>query len=83
MWIAENFGSIVLRLPCNMGTGAAEQTGFLYALRLGYDIVVRNDGDGQHNPAEIPLLLQNLKSMDADVVIGSRYLEDRGYVTPS
>jgi glycosyltransferase involved in cell wall biosynthesis len=80
--IAESLGDAVLHLPYNVGIGAAEQTGFRYALRFGYDIVVRNDGDGQHNPAEIPLLLESLEKTGADVVIGSRYLEDRGYITP-
>jgi hypothetical protein len=80
--IAESSGCIALRLPYNIGIGSAEQVGFRYAVRFGYDIVVRNDGDGQHNPAEIPLLLERLQTMDADMVIGSRYLEDRGYITP-
>lgn len=80
--IAESLGCAVLHLPYNIGIGAAEQTGFRYALRCGYNIVVRNDGDGQHNPAEIPLLLDGLHKTGADIVIGSRYLEDRGYITP-
>ena len=80
--IAERLGVIALHLPHNVGIGAAVQTGFLYALRFGYDVAVQNDGDGQHNPAEIPQLLQALQESGADVVIGSRYLEDRGYVTP-
>jgi glycosyltransferase involved in cell wall biosynthesis len=80
--IIEGLDVIALHLPYRVGVGPAEQTGFRYALRLGYDVVVRNDGDGQHNPAEIPQLLDALRTTDADVVIGSRYLEDRGYVTP-
>ena len=40
------------------------------------------DGDGQHNPAEIPEILAPIIAGKADVVIGSRYIEDRGYVTP-
>jgi glycosyltransferase involved in cell wall biosynthesis len=80
--IAENLGVIALDLPYHLGLGAAEQTGFRYAMRFGYDRVVRNDGDGQHNPSEIPDLLKALDDTGADVVIGSRYLEDRGYVTP-
>lgn len=80
--IAERLGVVVLHLPHNLGIGAAEQTGFIYALRRGYCAVVRNDADGQHDPAEIPELLAALSRAGADVVIGSRYLEDRGYVTP-
>jgi glycosyltransferase involved in cell wall biosynthesis len=80
--IVDRLGVVALHLPHNLGTGAAEQTGFRYALRFGYDTVVRNDGDGQHDPAEIPELVAVLEAGGADVVIGSRYLEDRGYVTP-
>jgi glycosyltransferase involved in cell wall biosynthesis len=80
--IVERLGTIVLQLPHHVGVGAAEQTGFRFASRLGYDLVARNDGDGQHNPAEIPLLLKVMHDQEADVVIGSRYLENRGYVTP-
>jgi hypothetical protein len=80
--IVEDLGVIALHLPHHLGVGAAEQTGFRFAARFGYDLVVRNDGDGQHNPLEIPLLLEPLRLDTADVVIGSRYLEPRGYVTP-
>jgi glycosyltransferase involved in cell wall biosynthesis len=80
--IVERLGVVGLHLPHNVGIGAAEQTGFRYAERFGYDVVVRNDGDGQHDPAEIPQLLEAMERAGADVVIGSRYLEARGYVTP-
>ncbi len=80
--IAERLGVIALHLPHNVGIGAAEQTGFIYALRSGYGTVVRNDADGQHNPAEIPELMDALARTGADMVIGSRYVENRGYVTP-
>ena len=80
--IVERLGVVGLHLPHNMGIGAAEQTGFRYAQRFGYDVVVRNDGDGQHDPVEIPRLLDALARPSTDVVIGSRYLEERGYVTP-
>ena len=80
--IAQNCGAIVLSVPYNVGIGAAVQTGFLYATRYGYEVTVQNDGDGQHSPAEIPLLVEELTKGEADVVIGSRYIEDRGYVTP-
>ncbi len=80
--VAEGLGVVALHLPNNLGIAGAEQTGFLYALRSGYGRVVRNDADGQHNPAEIPELLAALLRTGADVVIGSRYLEERGYITP-
>jgi glycosyltransferase involved in cell wall biosynthesis len=80
--VAERYGATTLNLPYNLGIGSAEQTGFMFARDRQYDIVVRVDGDGQHDPAEIPVLLETLANTDADVVIGSRYIEDRGYITP-
>ena len=81
--IAEAHGAIVLHLPHNVGIGAAVQTGFMYAARHGYEITVQNDGDGQHDPREIPGLVSELIASGADLVIGSRYIEDRGYITPT
>lgn len=80
--IAEACGAVVLPMPFNVGIGSAVQTGFVYAARHGYDVTVQNDGDGQHNPAEIPFLIETLQATGADLMIGSRYLEDRGYITP-
>lgn len=80
--IAESCGAIALHLPHNVGIGAAVQTGMIYAARYGYEVAVQNDGDGQHDPREIPLLVRDLIDSGADLVIGSRYIEDRGYVTP-
>jgi glycosyltransferase involved in cell wall biosynthesis len=80
--IVGKLGVIALHMPHHLGVGAAEQAGFRFAERFGYSFVVRNDGDGQHNPSEIPLLLRAMRDGRADVVIGSRYLEDRGYITP-
>jgi glycosyltransferase involved in cell wall biosynthesis len=80
--IAEGYGAIVLSLPFNLGIGSAMQTGFMYARDRSYDAAVQVDGDGQHDPGEIPELLRALHSTEADVVIGTRYIEDRGYITP-
>ncbi|MBK8022028.1 MAG: glycosyltransferase family 2 protein [Chloroflexi bacterium] len=80
--IAESCGAYVLHMPHNVGIGAAVQTGFLFADRYGYAVTVQNDGDGQHDPSEIPLLVGQLIESGADLVIGSRYIEDRGYITP-
>lgn len=77
--IAEACGAIVLHMPYNVGIGAAMQTGFKYAARKGYAVAVQTDGDGQHPPSEIPHLLDALADGAADVVIGSRFIEDRGY----
>lgn len=80
--IAEEQGAILISLPFNLGIGSAMQTGFIFARERGYDVVVQVDGDGQHDPREINDLLTALNEGSADVVIGSRYLEDRGYITP-
>lgn len=70
----------VIDLPKNLGIGGAVQTGFKYAARAGYDRMVQFDGDGQHVASEIPRLLGALEDQRADMVIGSRFLEDRsGY----
>ncbi len=80
--IAEGYGAILVSLPYNLGIGSAMQTGFMYAHDRHYDIAVQVDGDGQHDPSEIQVLLNALQETGADVVVGSRYLEDRGYITP-
>jgi len=77
--LAKAAGAAVLRHPCNLGIGAAVQTGFVYGLNRGYDYVVRQDGDGQHDPAQIPRLLAVLQEGEADIVVGSRFLAREGY----
>jgi len=66
-------GASVLRLPINLGVGAALRFGFREAVRRGYDAVVQCDADGQHEPAAIDLLLETLNAQDLDMVIGSRF----------
>jgi glycosyltransferase involved in cell wall biosynthesis len=68
---ARRAGAEVLVLPFNLGVGGAMRTGFLYAERHGYDAVVQVDADGQHDPAQVPLLLDALR--DCDVVVGARF----------
>ncbi len=80
---AKSAGAIVLNMPYNVGIGAAVQTGFQFAAVHDYDIVVRNDGDGQHAPDGIKQLLATIQSDEADVVIGSRFIGEHGdYGTP-
>jgi glycosyltransferase involved in cell wall biosynthesis len=71
--IAESSGATVLRLPFNLGIGGAVQTGYRYAYENGYSIAVQIDGDGQHDPGQLDLLLAPLANGEADVVIGSRF----------
>ena len=72
-------GAAVLRLPFNLGIGGAMQSGYIYAYERGYEIAVQVDGDGQHDPREIPLLLERLRSdPEVDMVTGSRFLATEG-----
>jgi glycosyltransferase involved in cell wall biosynthesis len=66
-------GARVASLPFNQGVGAAQQTGYIYALRGGYDICAHLDGDGQHLPSELARLVEEVKAGRADMVVGSRY----------
>lgn len=77
--VAREAGATVLDLPCNLGIGGAVQTGFLYARDGGYDIVVRIDGDGQHEIGDIPKVLEPILAGGADAVIGSRFLGETEY----
>lgn len=63
-----------LRHPINLGQGAALQTGMLYALEQGADVVVHFDADGQHHVDDIPRLIEPILHDEADVVLGSRFL---------
>ena len=76
---AKSCGAMVLNLPFNLGIGGAMQAGYRYAFEKGYDIAVQVDGDGQHDPKEIPKLLHALEVERADVAIGSRFIGDSGY----
>jgi hypothetical protein len=62
-----------------MGIGATMQTGFLYALRNGYDIAIQVDGDGQHHPEFLSSLITPILKGQSNLVIGSRYLLDGGF----
>jgi glycosyltransferase involved in cell wall biosynthesis len=69
----------VVSAPFNLGIGAAVQTGYLYARDQGYDVAVQVDGDGQHDPRDIPRLLAELTADEqTHLVTGSRFLERDG-----
>jgi glycosyltransferase involved in cell wall biosynthesis len=80
--IAESAGARVVRLPFNLGIGGAVQTGFAYALEHGFQLAVRLDGDGQHDPAELPALLEPVLSGRADIAVGSRFAGSSTYHAP-
>jgi glycosyltransferase involved in cell wall biosynthesis len=70
--IAHDAGAVVLFHPRNKGKGAALKTGFAYALEHDFDYVVTIDGDGQHNPGEIPAVLGNVMNNGHDISVGYR-----------
>ena len=72
--LAKLAGATVIDLPLRLNYGATIQTGFEYALRNNYDIVILLDGDGQHNPDDIPRVLAPVLNGEADLVVGSRFL---------
>ncbi|MBF0511366.1 MAG: glycosyltransferase family 2 protein [Candidatus Omnitrophica bacterium] len=75
---ARNLGVRVVSLPFNLGIGAAVQTGFQYAQNHGYAIAVQVDGDGQHDASFLEKLIAPISSHAADMVVGSRFLENTG-----
>jgi glycosyltransferase involved in cell wall biosynthesis len=77
--ICKNYDVNFIDLPCNLGIGGAVQTGYKYAYKYGYDIAVQVDGDGQHRPEFLELLLRPLIEDEADMSIGSRYIEKKGF----
>lgn len=70
---------IALNLPVNLGIGGAVQTGFKYAFENQYDYAIQVDGDGQHPASEIPKLVDTAIREQADVVIGSRFIDKEGF----
>jgi glycosyltransferase involved in cell wall biosynthesis len=78
--VARARGAHVLRLPFNLGIGGAVQTGFRYAFENGFDLAVRLDGDGQHDPQQLDAVVAPVLRGDVDIAVGSRYLsESEGY----
>lgn len=77
-----SMGERLITLSYNMGYGVALQTGFKYALKNGYRYTVQIDGDGQHDPKDIHKLLKAVLDGEADVAIGSRFLNGGRYKAP-
>ena len=78
--VAENAGAIVIKHGSNKGKGAAVSTAFEYAQNTGCRALVILDGDGQHDPAYIPSLIKPVLDNEADIVVGSRYLDVRSSI---
>ncbi len=79
--IASDAGMLVISHLDNQGKGAAIRSGFAFALQHGYDAVVTLDSDGQHDPREIPRLLEACSQSRAAVVVGNRL--QHGMAMPS
>lgn len=76
--VAKAAGARVLRMPKNKGKGFALAMGLYTAAINGADVIVCLDGDGQHDPNEIPRVVLPIIRDDADLVIGSRFMDSKG-----
>jgi len=77
--VAKSYEVKVLDLINNLGIGGAVQSGLKYAKQNNFDIAIQLDGDGQHPPSEIIKQLTAYEAQSADVVIGSRFIENEGF----
>jgi len=76
--VARNAGAWVIDLPTNLGIGAALRVGWVAADRLGYESAVQCDADGQHDPDQIPALVQRAQTDEVHLMIGSRFAGEHG-----
>lgn len=76
--MAREAGAEVLPLPFHLGLGGCVQAGYRLAFELGYEYVIRVDGDGQHDPRYIPKILETLRRENCEMVIGSRFVDGNG-----
>jgi glycosyltransferase involved in cell wall biosynthesis len=76
--ISEGLSADVVRHEQKLGYGAAIRSLFERAREFGADVLVTLDGDGQHDPAEIPNVVKPIIDGEADVVIGSRFVDING-----
>jgi glycosyltransferase involved in cell wall biosynthesis len=77
--VAREHGAHVVQLPFNLGIGGAVQTGFKYAAEGGYELAVRCDGDGQHDPSQLGKVIAPVLAGEVDIAIGSRFVGEGGY----
>ena len=76
--VARQAGADVLPMPHHLGVGGCVQAGYKLAWELGYQFVIRVDGDGQHDARDILRIFETLKSTGSEMVIGSRFAADNG-----
>jgi glycosyltransferase involved in cell wall biosynthesis len=71
---AREAGASILALPHHLGLGGCVQAGYKLAYELGFQYVIRVDGDGQHDAGDIPRMFERLKDSGCEMVIGSRFV---------
>ena len=76
--VAKSAGAQVLSLPHHLGLGGAVQAGYKLAFELGFQYVIRVDGDGQHDARDIPRMYAALRKSGCEMVIGSRFVDGDG-----
>lgn len=77
--VCKDNGYNYLNLPTNLGIGGCVQTGYQYACDSGYDIAIQYDGDGQHDIACVGDIITPILIGQADIVIGSRFVDKNGF----
>ncbi|MEI8137142.1 MAG: glycosyltransferase family 2 protein, partial [Bacteroidota bacterium] len=75
----EKIGATFLDNPINLGIGGTVQLGFMYAYDNGFEYAAQMDGDGQHPPSELLKVISPIINNEADVVIGSRFIDKEGF----
>ena len=78
---AKAAGADILSLPHHLGLGGAVQAGYKLAFELGFQYVIRVDGDGQHEALDIPRIFDALRDSGCEMVIGSRYMNGSAVYT--
>ncbi|MGA2592040.1 MAG: glycosyltransferase family 2 protein [Bryobacteraceae bacterium] len=77
--VARQAGARVLPLPHHLGLGGCVQAGYKLAFELGYQFVIRVDGDGQHDAGDIPRMFEALRTSGCEMVIGSRFVGENDW----
>lgn len=72
--VAQRLGASVITHPINLGQGMAITTAFKLLAACAYDVIIEMDGDGQHDPKEIPVFVAAMGRTASDIIAGSRLL---------
>jgi glycosyltransferase involved in cell wall biosynthesis len=80
---AASAGAGVISLPMNSGYGIALQTGYKFGVRRGYAKIGQIDADGQHRASYLQVMLDALEERNADLIVGSRFLDEDGHYKPT